>query len=112
MLFHTAELKNPRFLLGSALSKPFSDPPGLPEAKHRTKMLYEITRQKLLRDRCGPEAHKDASSVTGLGALAPLEIRPPSLVRLSLAVAERVGEDLDIIECRKQNPTFTVGKLP
>ena len=53
-------------------------------------MLLEITRQKLLRDRCGPEAHKDLGSVASLGALAPLEIRPPSLVRLSLAVAERV----------------------
>ena len=33
-----------------------------------------------------------------LGGAAPLEIRPPSLVRLSLAVAERVGEYLDVLE--------------
>ena len=62
----------------------FWDPPGLPEARNRTKMLFEITRQKLLRDRCGPEAHKDPGSVAGLGALAPLEIRPQSSSGLSI----------------------------
>ena len=51
-----------------------SYPPGLPEAQNRTKMLFKFTRQKLLRDRCGPEAHKDAGSVAGLEALAPVKI--------------------------------------
>ena len=37
----------------------------------QSKTLFEITGQKLLRDRCGPEAHKDAGSVAGLGAPAP-----------------------------------------
>ena len=45
----------------------------------RSKTPFEITRQKIFRDRCTPEAHQDAGSVAGLGAPAPLEIRPPSL---------------------------------
>ncbi len=38
-------------------------------------MLFEITGQMVLRNRCGPEALKDAGEVAGLGALALLEIR-------------------------------------
>ena len=86
-----SDIKNPGFLRGSVISTPFFAHPLLPEAKDHTKMLFEITCQKVLQDSCGTEAHKDHGSVAGLGALAPLEIRPPSLVRLSLAVAERVG---------------------
>ena len=99
MLFDTAKLKNPRFLRGSVLSKPFWDHPGLPEARNLTKMLFEITCQKLLRDRCGTEAHKDHGSVAGLRGRSPLWIRPLSLCNgLTLAVAQRVGLGLDILE--------------
>ena len=71
VLFDTAKFKNPQFLRGSVISTPFFAHPLLPEARDHTKMLFEITRQKLLRDRCGTEAHKDPGSVAGLGALAP-----------------------------------------
>ena len=46
----------------------------LRETKNRTKMMFEITVQKVFRDRCGPEALQGAGSVAGLGAPAPLEI--------------------------------------
>ncbi len=36
--------------------------------------MIEITGQKVFRDRCGPEAQKDAGSVAGFGAPAPPEI--------------------------------------
>ena len=78
-VFHTADLKNHRFLRGSVLSTPFFAHPWLPEARNHTKMLFEITCQKVLQDSCGTEAHKGHGSVAGLGALAPLEIRPLSL---------------------------------
>ena len=74
-----SDLKNPGFLRGSVISTPFFAHPLLPEAKDHTKMLFEITYQKVLQDSCGTEAHKDHGSVAGLGALAPLEIRPLSL---------------------------------
>ena len=79
VLFHSAELKKHRFLRGSALSKPLWDHLDLPEARNHTKMLFKITCQKIFRDSCGTEAHKDHGSVAGLGAPAPLEIRPLSL---------------------------------
>ena len=69
-----SDLKNPGFLRGSVISTPFFAHPLLPEAKDHTKMLFEITCQKILQDSCGTEAHKDHGSVAGLGALAPLEI--------------------------------------
>ena len=53
------------------------------------------TGQEVFRDRCGPEAHKDAGSVAVLGAPAPLDpATEPS--RLTLAVAERVSEGAQI----------------
>ena len=57
--FHSAELKKHRFLRGSALSKPLWDHLDLPEARNHTKMLFEITCQKVLRDSCGTEVLKD-----------------------------------------------------
>ena len=78
-VFHMSDLKNPGFLRGSVISTPFFAHPLLPEAKDHTKMLFEITCQKVLQDSCGTEAHKGHGSVAGLGALAPLEIRPLSL---------------------------------
>ena len=71
--FHSAELKKHRFLRGSALSKPLWDHLDLPEARNHTKMLFKITCQKIFRDSCGTEAHKDHGSVAGLGAPAPLD---------------------------------------
>ena len=71
VLFHTATLKNPRFLRGSVLSKPFFAHPWLPEARNHTKMLFEITCQKVLRDSCGTEAHKDHGSVAGFWGRMP-----------------------------------------
>ena len=79
VFFHTSDLKNLWFLRGSVLSTPFFAHPWLPEARNHTKTLFEITWQKVLQDSCGTEAHKDHGSVAGLGALAPLEIRPLSL---------------------------------
>ena len=52
VLFDTAKLKHPRLLRGSVLSKPFFAHPWLPEARNHTKMLFEITCQKVLRDSC------------------------------------------------------------
>ena len=71
VLFDTAKLKNPRFLRGSVLSKPFFAHPWLPEARNHTKMLFEITCQKVLRDSCGTEAHKDHGSVAGFWGRMP-----------------------------------------
>ena len=69
--FHSAELKKHRFLRGSALSKPLWDHLDLPEARNHTKMLFKITCQKIFRDSCGTEAHKDHGSVAGLGGACP-----------------------------------------
>ena len=44
---------------------------GSPRPDH-TKMLFEITCQKVLRDSCGTEAHKDHGSVAGLRGRSPL----------------------------------------
>ena len=71
VLFDTAKLKNPRFLRGSVLSKPFFAHSWLPEARNHTKMLFEITCQKVLRDSCGTEAHKGHGSVAGFWGRMP-----------------------------------------
>ena len=52
----------------------------------RSNAQFEITGQKDFRDRCRPDVLEDAGSVAGLGAPAPLEIRPLSLSGSSLAV--------------------------
>ena len=57
----------------------FLRPPVAPRGQKSHEMLFEITCQKVLQDSCGTEAHKGHGSVAGLGALAPLEIRPLSL---------------------------------
>ena len=93
VLFDTAKLKNPRFLRGSVLSKPFFAHPWLPEARNHTKMLFEITCQKVLRDSCGTEAHKDHGSVAGFwGRMPHWRSGHRASKRSCLAVAERVGE--------------------
>ena len=84
VLFDTAKFKNLRFLRGSVLSKPFFAHPWLPEARNHTKMLFEITCQKVLRDSCGTEAHKDHGSVAGFWGRMPHWIRPPSLEEVVL----------------------------
>ena len=58
-------------LRGSVLSMPFFAHPLLPEAKDHTKMLFEITCQKVLQDSCGTEAHKDHGSVAGFWGRMP-----------------------------------------
>ena len=60
------------------------DPPGGPnsrpsEAHKHTKKLFENTGQKVFRNRFTQDPRKALGSVAGLGALAPLEIRPLSL---------------------------------
>ena len=45
----------------------------------RQKTLSEITRQKVCRDHCSPDAQKSLGSVDGFGAPAPLEIRHLSI---------------------------------
>ena len=92
-VFHTSDLTNPRFLRGSVLSTPFFVHPLLPEARDHTKMLFEITCQKVLQDSCGTEAHKDHGSVAGLRGRSHL--MDPATEHCEtgsrLAVAERVG---------------------
>ena len=59
------------FLRGSVLSTPFFAHPWLPEARNHTKMLFEITCQKVLQDSCGTEAHKGHGSVAGFWGRMP-----------------------------------------
>ena len=70
-VFHMSDLKNPGFLRGSVISTPFFAHPLLPEARDHTKMLFEITCQKVLQDSCGTEAHKDHGSVAGFWGRMP-----------------------------------------
>ena len=50
----------------------------------RSNAQFEITGKKVFRGRCRPDVLKAAGSVAGLGAPAPLEIRPLSLAGLKL----------------------------
>ena len=114
-VFHTSDLTNPRFLRGSVLSTPFFAHPWLPEARNHTKMLFEITCQKVLQDSCGTEAHKDHGSVAGFWGRMPhwrSGHRAPK--EPCLAVAERVGLDLTKSSSRSsfQDPASTVGRRP
>ena len=95
-----SDLKNPGFLRGSVISTPFFAHTLLPEAKDHTKMLFEITCQKVLQDSCGTEAHKDHGSVAGFWGRMPhwRSGHRASDKRSCLAVAERVGLCEDIIE--------------
>ena len=70
-VFHISDLKNLWFLCGSVLSTPFFAHPWLPEARNHTKMLFEITCQKVLQDSCGTEAHKGHGSVAGFWGRMP-----------------------------------------
>ena len=45
--------------------------PGPPRGEKHTKMLFEITCQKVLQDSCGPEAHKGHGSVAGFWGRMP-----------------------------------------
>ena len=57
------------------------------EAENRTKMLFEIVCQNFFRDRFRPDEQNYIGSVAGMGALAPLEIRPLSLSGSAWAVS-------------------------
>ena len=57
------------------------------EAENQTKMLFEIACQNFFRDRFRPDEQNYIGSVAGLGAIAPLEIRPLSLSGSAWAVS-------------------------
>ena len=57
------------------------------EAENQTKMLFEIACQNFFRDRFRPDEQNYIGSVAGLGAIAPLEIRPLSLTGSTEAVS-------------------------
>ena len=59
------------------------------EAKVQTKMLFEIAGQNFFRDRFRPDEQNYIGSVAGLGAIAPLEIRPLSLSGSAWAVERK-----------------------
>ena len=113
VFFHTSDLKTLWFLRGSVLSTPFFAHPWLPEARNHTKMLFEITCQKVLQDSCGTEANKDHGSVAGFwGRMPHWRSGHRASKRSCLAVAERVGVCLDVLESPKAQRLYRRYRLP
>ena len=61
-------------LVGRDLQEALRGRGGRTGGDKKKESMIEITGQKVFRDRCGPEAQKDAGSVAGFGAPAPPEI--------------------------------------
>ena len=71
------------------------------EAEKQTKMLFEITCQNFFRDCFRPDEQNYIGSVAGLGAIAPLEIRPLSLSGSAWAVSVSVVCEMKAL-CKQQ----------